>query len=447
MAFCPTMSALVRWLSILAVGALLVASVPGGAFAAAERPSWSVGDYWEFVGWDRQIGITVNLTERVEVLAFEPLVRVEGTYETVKVLRTQTQVRWWSGVNVTVARTQWFSRADLSILRDHWVLTSTPPGTTTLDITIEYTPPWLLYRFPFSAGAAWTTDSRYTVTGVPPNTTFFVPYASDHHVLSEADYTIPGGSGADANRTFHVYLLQRTNPGTGGVRWLDYWSDEVGFWVRHEMTASNGTGLQELTLTSHQVSAASLGSSVPLLGGLALLVAALVALGTDRGRHAASRWFVMPLYTRLKKEEVLDQFTRGRVFGYIEAHPGAAFSDILRELRLPHGSLMYHVSVLEREGLVRSRVMGTRRLLFAASAEDEDGPLSAIQGSVLKQVEEAPGLSISELGGRLSMTRQLALYHARQLGLRGRLTLRRSGLTLRCYPTQSGPFVAPKAGG
>ena len=52
------------------------------------------------------------------------------------------------------------------------------------------------------------------------------------------------------------------------------------------------------------------------IGGLS----ALGAVGaTEAGRYGLMRVFFLPLYTRVSKDEVLDHFNRGRIYGYIDA--------------------------------------------------------------------------------------------------------------------------------
>lgn len=99
-----------------------------------------------------------------------------------------------------------------------------------------------------------------------------------------------------------------------------------------------------------------------VLSSTAFLIGAWFG-GTDRG-WASLLFLFMPLYTRLKDNKVLDQFTRGQVFGYVRVHPGDSFTDIKRNLQLENGVLAYHLSVLEKENLVRSRTKGARRLYW-----------------------------------------------------------------------------------
>jgi len=95
--------------------------------------------------------------------------------------------------------------------------------------------------------------------------------------------------------------------------------------------------------------------------GLILMVAfvgtgvGLVAFfaATEYGYLALLSLF-LPLYVRLKKKDVLSHFTRGQIFGYIQANPGAHYNAIIQDLGLRNGVGAYHLKVLEREGFIKS---------------------------------------------------------------------------------------------
>jgi DNA-binding transcriptional ArsR family regulator len=185
--------------------------------------------------------------------------------------------------------------------------------------------------------------------------------------------------------------------------------------------------------------------ALPVAGGgevtaivLALSTAALLIGGwfggTDRGNAALWSLFLLPLYTRLKDDKVLDQFTRGQIFGYVRVHPGDSFSDIKRNLQLENGVLAYHLSVLEKEGLIRARTKGTKKLFYPIEATPvEDGGLHDLQQRILDSLKATPGLTVRELADGLGVSRQLAVYHLRALTSRGLAKVEREGLKMRCF--------------
>jgi len=81
-------------------------------------------------------------------------------------------------------------------------------------------------------------------------------------------------------------------------------------------------------------------------------------------RYALMSCLMVPLYTKLEKDDVLDQATRMQVFKIITKHPGINFTMILKSLQIGTSSAVHHLSILERSGYIKSRkYMGKRIFL------------------------------------------------------------------------------------
>ncbi|MCK4971335.1 MAG: hypothetical protein KAS77_12425, partial [Thermoplasmata archaeon] len=80
---------------------------------------------------------------------------------------------------------------------------------------------------------------------------------------------------------------------------------------------------------------------------IAMIVAAIGFIGffgfTEVGLLFIMWGLLMPLFTRLKKKEVLNQFTRGEIYGFIKANPGVHLTAIKENLGLANGVLAYHL--------------------------------------------------------------------------------------------------------
>jgi DNA-binding MarR family transcriptional regulator len=196
-------------------------------------------------------------------------------------------------------------------------------------------------------------------------------------------------------------------------------------------------------------SASGTGGDVTVVaaaGGSALGLLALAG-GAAATSQPVRTWglkhLILPLYVRLKPDAVSNQQTRGMIIGYIKVHPGDSYSDIKNNLELSSGALTYHLDVLERERLVRSRNKGSRKLYYPADASmpEDGGGLHELQLRMLKVAEEQPGLSVRDLSGVLGVRPQLAIYHARVLQLSGRIRLERVGLRTRVYRVRDGVVV------
>jgi DNA-binding MarR family transcriptional regulator len=178
---------------------------------------------------------------------------------------------------------------------------------------------------------------------------------------------------------------------------------------------------------------------------LAAWFAGLGIAGTERGRMAFISWFVLPLYTRMKKEDVLGQFTRGQIYGYIVVHPGDSYVDIKRNLQLNNGTLTHHLNVLERDGLIRSKNQGTRKRFFAAGARvpEDGGGMHEVQQQILRHLEESGGLAVSDVAGVIGISRQLAIYHLRDMNRKGLVRIERRAFRIVAYAESPGIPPSP----
>lgn len=162
-----------------------------------------------------------------------------------------------------------------------------------------------------------------------------------------------------------------------------------------------------------QVGIVSLG----VLGGLAALLS-----GTDVGRDALFGAF-FPLYTRIKKEEVLDHFVRGQVFGVIKTDPGANFTAIRDNLGLSNGTLSYHLRTLEVAGFIRSERDGLYKRFFASDArpgrEGEGIQLSTLQRLLVDSLRRNPEAAQRDLALKAGVTQQTISYNLRILQKQG----------------------------
>jgi predicted transcriptional regulator len=177
------------------------------------------------------------------------------------------------------------------------------------------------------------------------------------------------------------------------------------------------------------------GSLVAVVAGAALIA------GTEAGRFKLLLALV-PLYSKIRKEEVLDQFVRGQVFGYIQANPGDHYSSIRQTLKLKNGTLAYHLRTLERESFVFSRMDGIFRRFYPSGLDPArvrfKGTVRETHRRILELIEGSPGITPKELAGELGASHQVASYHVRVLARRGLIRLEQKGRNTLCYPAIGG---------
>lgn len=197
-------------------------------------------------------------------------------------------------------------------------------------------------------------------------------------------------------------------------------------------------------------------SGFPYTGAIILVAfgVAVSAGSTEVGRKGLFA-AAYPLYARARKEKVLDQFLRGQIYGLIRGRPGIHYSRIRRTLEVGNGVLAYHLNVLEKEGFIRPKRLGTRllyyptKLPFALQDVEERFPLgeepvsgialSEVQERVVALIKDRPGISQSEIARALGMSKQRVSYHMRNLVLAEVITVIWDSNRTRCYPRDWDP--------
>jgi predicted transcriptional regulator len=166
--------------------------------------------------------------------------------------------------------------------------------------------------------------------------------------------------------------------------------------------------------------------------GVLVILGALAA--TEVGKWSLLGLLV-PLYSKLKKEDVLEHFTRGKIYGYIMANPGDHYNSIQKTLDIPNGTFAYHLRVLEKEGYIRSARYGTNRCFFPANMNlpPEEGVLRAGQKLIVDKILEEPGISQKQIASSLGVSSATVNYHVKDLLKLGLVETERKGMRLKYY--------------
>ena len=72
-----------------------------------------------------------------------------------------------------------------------------------------------------------------------------------------------------------------------------------------------------------------------------------------------------PLYSRIRRNDVLDHEVRERIYQKIQTAPGMTIQELTTEAGVGWGTTVYHLARLEKEKLVVSRKFGSNRRYFA----------------------------------------------------------------------------------
>lgn len=111
--------------------------------------------------------------------------------------------------------------------------------------------------------------------------------------------------------------------------------------------------------------------------------------------------------------------TRRRVLEYIQKNPGVTFRKLAEELNLGIGSLQYHLNVLEKNGLIKSRKVGGKRYIFPAEFEKEyEALLQVISNKTQRKILlllATGSKTQTEIAKKLNLTQATINYHMKIL--------------------------------
>lgn len=166
-------------------------------------------------------------------------------------------------------------------------------------------------------------------------------------------------------------------------------------------------------------------------GAGAILLLTLGAIATEVGKYGLFKVVFIPLYSRVKKEEVLDHFVRGQIYGYIMSHPGSHYNAIKQELKVTNGTLSHHLRTLEIQGFVKSHRDGTYKRFYPMGAKHPDNKgirLSDLQLSIIDTLRQTMGMTQSEIAATLGMSQQSISYNLNILVRKDILRYERNGV-------------------
>jgi predicted transcriptional regulator len=140
------------------------------------------------------------------------------------------------------------------------------------------------------------------------------------------------------------------------------------------------------------------------------------------------------MYSKIKRENMLKNAVRKRIFDYIIENPGMHYRGILNGLDLPMGVLTYHLNRLEKAQYIRSRQDGMYRRFYTKGPKTEMRFfLSDIQESILSVIKENQGISQSKIAEKIQVSRKVVNYHVNILDQAGLIFVESHGRESACY--------------
>jgi len=176
-------------------------------------------------------------------------------------------------------------------------------------------------------------------------------------------------------------------------------------------------------------------------GTIGILTLIGIAL-TETGKYKilAMLLLAFPMFTKIKKEDVLDHFVRGQIYGYIKAYPGVHYNQIMRELDIKNGTLSYHLYILEKTGTIKSRKEGYRYRAFYPTEvkfpEEERYRLTELQINIIKFIQENKGINQKNIAKKLNENHQTISYNIKVLQQAGIINTNKKGRKTCCSVNQ-----------
>jgi DNA-binding MarR family transcriptional regulator len=139
---------------------------------------------------------------------------------------------------------------------------------------------------------------------------------------------------------------------------------------------------------------------------------------------------MVPLYSRISRDEVLENPTRGDIYQLVARNPGMDLLSIKTDLNLSNGVLAHHIHTLEREKYLRSVRDGRFRRFYVSGVNVAQG--STVERLILKEIEANPLINQSQLAHRMNLSRQAIHYHIQKLVMKGLVSTERQGRQTLC---------------
>jgi len=139
---------------------------------------------------------------------------------------------------------------------------------------------------------------------------------------------------------------------------------------------------------------------------------------------------LLPLYSRLSKEAILDNYKRGVIHGLILAHPGISFTEMKEALSISSGSLVYHLSILQEKGEVLCRKSGTTMRYYldgSPAAQMVRLGMTDFQLEIVKHILAAGEITKKDLRAAVKSSRQMLHYNLKKLMTDGMVVSSLSG--------------------
>jgi len=263
------------------------------------------------------------------------------------------------------------------------------------------------------------TEGQFAVLSIMVENTGNAPVNLSFSVTTDyqGNLLYPNEGRVNLGETFLLNVTVATMNGTAGGYLL-------------EINISGPYGRTNATLTDLIVSPSSRQESekvmqddpvIPIASAISISLIALIGLAmTESGRYSSFKFFSLfiPLYSRIAKDEVLDNLTREKIYRFIETNPGEHYSEIGKKMILKNGLLAHHLRTLEQNGYIISKADGHLRRFYPTTMnipKKELEELSWFQIGIVDVVRNKPGLNQKDITKAMDESKQVINYHLKIL--------------------------------
>lgn len=285
-----------------------------------------------------------------------------------------------------------------------------PQNLKSLDITVNY-------------------ETMHVESGVPLY--FFVTVTHDRLPVEGA--LIQFNSTADGLCDF-TYESQYTDVDGRVVVYLTAYS-ESGMMLDVFATAS----IEGYAVAYHLIKDITIQAPAPIIPerdipsylSITGIITLIIIASTETGKYGLFKMLLVPLYSRLKKDELLEHFVRGQIYGHIMSHPGEHYNHIKQKLGVTNGTLSHHLRTLELQGYIKSHRDGTYKRFYPTGMtipRKKGIQLSDLQIGIVDAIRQSPGISQKDIAQREGISQQSVSYNLAILERMGILDSIRDGV-------------------
>ena len=180
-----------------------------------------------------------------------------------------------------------------------------------------------------------------------------------------------------------------------------------------------------------------------------VLLAAAAAGVSLLGLYAAWRalkwtgfFALLPLYSHIRDDEILDDANRAGIYRLIQTEPGISTKDIAERLGLAWGTVTHHLGKLEKRRFVVSKKYGKYRRYFAngEGGTEQKDQVAVLRldrtGDIAALIRSQPGLTQKAVSQSLGVSSSTILWHVKRLEGASLITKVRDGKLVRYYPAE-----------